>query len=108
MASKKQVEAKAAKLGGKLTITVDGAELQSPQGKHWDGYHNQVDYFSNDGKQAIWDAFWFAINNEEACDCDGTNTEARSAFQQMMEESRRSAEQQLAKMRREANVSGSK
>lgn len=101
MASRKQVEAKAAKLGGKLIINSDGAELQSPEGKHWDGYHNQVDYFYNDGKQVVWDAFWFAMKNEEPCNCDGSNSEVQNAFQKMMEESRASAVRQLEKMQRE-------
>lgn len=68
MASRKQVEAKAAKLGGQLIVDAWQAELISPEGKHWDGYHYQIDYF-DDGKQPTWDMFWYAIKNEEPCNC---------------------------------------
>lgn len=95
MASRKQVENKAAKLGGKLIIHHDGAELQSPIGKHWDGYHNQVDYFYNDGKQAIWDAFWIAVNNQEDCDCGKGNDKAPTAWQKQLAEMARIATAQI-------------
>lgn len=71
MASRKQVETKAAKLGGKLIVTRDNATLISPAGFHWDGYHSQVDYF-DDGKQETWDYFWIAVNKQEPCDCEST------------------------------------
>lgn len=68
MASRKQIETKANKLGGKLIVTRDHAELVSPAGFHWDGFHSQIDYF-DDGKQETWNYFWIAVNKQEPCDC---------------------------------------
>lgn len=68
MASRKQVEAKAKKLGGQLIVDYWQAQLISPKGKLWDGYHYQNDYF-DDGKQAAWDYFWVCMKNERDCDC---------------------------------------
>lgn len=76
MASRKQVETKATKLGGKLIATRDSATLISPAGFHWDGYHSQVDYF-DDGKQETWDYFWIAINKQEPCDCESATKEPK-------------------------------
>lgn len=76
MASRKQVETKAAKLGGKLIVTRDNATLISPAGFHWDGYHSQVDYF-DDGKQETWDYFWIAVNKQEPCNCESEPKEPK-------------------------------
>lgn len=68
MASRKMVEAKALKLGGKLNVNRYEAELVSPKGILWDGYHYQIDYFE-DGKQSAWDYFWEAMKMAKPCDC---------------------------------------
>ncbi len=68
MASRKEVAAKAERLGGKLIVTSYEAQLISPKGKLWDGYHYQNDYFE-DGKQCAWDYFWIAMKNQTDCDC---------------------------------------
>ena len=82
MASKKQVEAKALKLGGKLEVDAYSATLISPVGKHLDGYHSQTDYF-DDGKQVTWDNFWDALKNIEDCDCrtEGKNKSEPTAWE---------------------------
>lgn len=94
MASKQQVAAKAAKLGGKLIIMQDSAELVSPEGMHWEGYHSQVDYFYNDSKQAVWNAFWLAMKNQEACDCGQTNSDKQSEWEKQLAEIARIAAKQ--------------
>jgi hypothetical protein len=68
MASRKQVEAKAKRLGGELNVTRYEAELVSPKGILWDGYHYNIDYFE-DGKQCTWDYFWDCMKSPRNCDC---------------------------------------
>jgi hypothetical protein len=80
MASRKQVEAKALKLGGKLVVDLDSATLESPEGMHLDGYHSQVSYF-DEGKQNIWDAYWLALKNVEVCDCAEQSSGKPSAWE---------------------------
>ena len=68
MASRKQVAAKAEKLGGKLVVNRYQATLVAPNGKLFDGYHYFNDYF-DEGKQVAWDAFWESMKIMKDCDC---------------------------------------
>jgi hypothetical protein len=67
MASKKQVEAKAKKLGAEFVVTSDGAHLGAPAGMIFEGYHSSFMPFYLDGKQAVWDEFFTYLKNLEVC-----------------------------------------
>lgn len=69
MASRKQVEAKAVRLGGKLEVNGYGAILSAPAGKLFDGLHySELDF--EDGKQWVWDAFWEEMKKISDCKPD--------------------------------------
>jgi len=73
MASKKQVEAKALKLGAHFSVDSNGANLGAPAGMIFDGYHAIYSPFYLDGKQSVWDEFWDYLKSLEPCDyalCD--------------------------------------
>ena len=79
MASKKQIEAKAAKLGATFQVTSDGAHLGAPAGMIFEGYHATFIPFYLDGKQAVWDDFYSYLKNLEPCTyggCDCANQKA--------------------------------
>lgn len=67
MASKKQIEAKAKKLGAEFVVTADGAHLGAPAGMIFEGYHSTFIPFYLDGKQSVWDDFYTYLKNLEPC-----------------------------------------
>jgi hypothetical protein len=70
MASKKQVEAKALKLGAIFSVDYNGAHLGAPAGMIFEGYHATYIPFYLDGKQSVWDDFYGYLKNLEPCTYD--------------------------------------